>query len=144
MDKVAHNAKFTAFFRPESRQSSLADDSSTASRKAERIEDAKRVQEALSSLSAEDQQLIHLRVFEEKIGDLHVERDEADRKHREHPFGASAEIITAVAETYWSCLKAPPARVSLPDTPAPASTTLESPFYLNPEKIADAIRKLVQ
>jgi pyruvate/2-oxoglutarate/acetoin dehydrogenase E1 component len=59
--------------------------------------------------------------------------------------GAAAEIAARVAENHiLKELKAPIVRVSLPDAPAPASSTLEKSFYPNAENIFSAIKKLLE
>jgi pyruvate dehydrogenase E1 component beta subunit len=54
-------------------------------------------------------------------------------------FGASAEIAVAAMEGAWGRLKRPPIRVSSPDTPVPASTTLEDVFYPSRDWVVDAV-----
>jgi pyruvate dehydrogenase E1 component beta subunit len=56
-------------------------------------------------------------------------------------FGAGAEITARVAESeVFSYLRAPVARVSLPDMPAPASRTLEKAYYPDATDIVAAVR----
>ena len=58
--------------------------------------------------------------------------------------GVGAEIAARVAENdIFKKLKAPVVRVSLPDTPAPASSTLEQAYYRKAEDVVKAIRKVV-
>ena len=58
--------------------------------------------------------------------------------------GAGAEISATVAETdIFNQLKAPIIRVSLPDTPAPASSALEKVYYPDAGNIASAVKKIV-
>lgn len=52
--------------------------------------------------------------------------------------GISAEISTLVYERLYRELKAPVARVSLPDVPTPAAYTLEEAYYNN---AADIVRE---
>jgi pyruvate/2-oxoglutarate/acetoin dehydrogenase E1 component len=60
-------------------------------------------------------------------------------------FGVSAEISAKIAENEaFKSLKAPIVRVALPDTPAPASSTLEKVYYPNAEKIMTAVRKVLE
>lgn len=59
-------------------------------------------------------------------------------------FGASGEILATVVEAAFGVLKAPPRRIASPDTPIPASRTLEQAFYLDAAKIAAAAREIVQ
>ena len=59
--------------------------------------------------------------------------------------GMGAELSARVAETnLFNGLKAPIMRVSLPDTPAPASSALEKVFYRKAEDIALAIRDVLK
>jgi pyruvate/2-oxoglutarate/acetoin dehydrogenase E1 component len=59
--------------------------------------------------------------------------------------GIAAEISARVAEKdVFTSLKAPVVRVSLPDTPAPASSALEKVYYPNAEKIMMAVRKVLE
>jgi pyruvate dehydrogenase E1 component beta subunit len=59
--------------------------------------------------------------------------------------GAAAEISARIAESdIFESLEGPIIRVSLPDTPAPASSALEKVYYPNAEKIILAIRKLLE
>ena len=59
--------------------------------------------------------------------------------------GISAEISARVAESsFFKQLKAPIMRVSLPDTPAPASSALEKVYYKKSEDIVLAVRKLME
>jgi pyruvate dehydrogenase E1 component beta subunit len=59
--------------------------------------------------------------------------------------GFAAEISAKIAESaiFWS-LKAPIIRVSLPDTPAPASLALEKVYYPKAEKIIHAVKKILE
>ncbi|MBP7865766.1 MAG: alpha-ketoacid dehydrogenase subunit beta [Acidobacteria bacterium] len=56
-------------------------------------------------------------------------------------FGVSAEIAAFAAEKGFRVLKAPVARVALPDCPAPAARTLEEAYYPNRGDIAGAVRR---
>jgi len=57
--------------------------------------------------------------------------------------GVGAEISAATAESkLLTTLKAPIARVALPDTPAPASTVLEQAYYPGPQDIILSVKKL--
>jgi pyruvate/2-oxoglutarate/acetoin dehydrogenase E1 component len=58
--------------------------------------------------------------------------------------GIAAEISALVAENAFEHLKAPILRVSLPDTPAPASSALERVYYPKAEKIISAVRKVLE
>lgn len=53
-------------------------------------------------------------------------------------FGVSAEIAAIAAERAFDALKAPVRRLALPDTPAPASRSLERAFYLHASHIVEA------
>lgn len=56
--------------------------------------------------------------------------------------GVGAEISALVAEKAFEYLKAPIIRVSLPDAPAPASSTLEQAYYSDANHITSEIKKL--
>jgi len=59
--------------------------------------------------------------------------------------GVGAEISARIAESkIFKQLKTPIMRVSLPDTPAPASSTLEKVYYPKAENIASAIKNLLK
>jgi len=59
--------------------------------------------------------------------------------------GVSAEISARIAENdVFRSLRTPIIRVSLPDTPAPASLALEKIYYPNAEKIIWAVRKILE
>jgi pyruvate/2-oxoglutarate/acetoin dehydrogenase E1 component len=57
--------------------------------------------------------------------------------------GLAAEIAALVSETGLEYLKAPIKRVTLPDIPAPASSTLEKAYYPTAETICQAIREVL-
>jgi pyruvate dehydrogenase E1 component beta subunit len=56
-------------------------------------------------------------------------------------FGASAEIATRVVEGLWGRLRAPVARVALPDLPTPCSPVLEAAYYPGTSEIVAAARR---
>lgn len=56
-------------------------------------------------------------------------------------YGMAAEIIAQINEQAFDALKAPAIRIALPDSPAPASKTLEAAYYPTAETLAAAIRK---
>ena len=56
--------------------------------------------------------------------------------------GAGAEISARVADSVFKYLKAPIIRVSLPDTPAPASSVLEKAYYPTSDEIISSVRDL--
>ena len=59
--------------------------------------------------------------------------------------GVAAEISARIAENdVFRSLKAPIIRVSLPDTPAPASSALEQVYYPKAEKIIQAVKKVLE
>jgi pyruvate dehydrogenase E1 component beta subunit len=58
--------------------------------------------------------------------------------------GIAAEISALVAENIFGHLEAPILRVSLPDTPAPASSALERVYYPTAEKIILAVREILE
>ena len=58
--------------------------------------------------------------------------------------GVGAELAALVAEKVFRCLKAPIMRVSLPDTPAPASSSLERAFYPGSDDIILSVKKVLQ
>ena len=57
--------------------------------------------------------------------------------------GVGAEIAASVAEKAFRALKAPVVRITGPDAPAPASWALEQAFVPQPDRIAEAARRLV-
>ncbi len=58
--------------------------------------------------------------------------------------GVAAEISARIAENkVFKSLRSPIIRVSLPDTPAPASSALEKFYYPNAESIISAVRKIL-
>jgi len=58
--------------------------------------------------------------------------------------GIAAEISALVSENIFEYLKAPIMRVSLPDTPAPASSVLEKVYYKKAEDIVSTVKKLME
>jgi len=60
-----------------------------------------------------------------------------------HTCGVAAEIAASVAGDVFDALKAPVARVCLPDTPAPMSAPLERAYYLRVDDIISAVEKLL-
>jgi pyruvate dehydrogenase E1 component beta subunit len=59
-------------------------------------------------------------------------------------FGISAEIIAQVMEKGLKYLKRPIIRIALPDTPAPASRSLESVYYRQSRDVCCAVRHLMK
>lgn len=57
--------------------------------------------------------------------------------------GVAAEIAALVAEKAFHHLKAPIKRVSLPDTPAPASSALEKVYYPDADRLVSAVKGLL-
>ncbi|MEK9569895.1 MAG: transketolase C-terminal domain-containing protein [Paracoccaceae bacterium] len=58
--------------------------------------------------------------------------------------GFSAEVISSVVENLSpEVLKASPARLALPDAPAPTSIKLEKQYYLTPEKVVTSVRNIL-
>jgi pyruvate dehydrogenase E1 component beta subunit len=57
--------------------------------------------------------------------------------------GISSEICSLVQEEFFEYLNSPILRVTLPDTPAPASSTLEKVYYPRAEDIVTTVRKLI-
>jgi pyruvate dehydrogenase E1 component beta subunit len=57
--------------------------------------------------------------------------------------GLCAEIGCLAAEKAFDALKAPVARVGLPDIPTPAGYTLEQFYYPDAARIADAVRRVI-
>jgi len=55
----------------------------------------------------------------------------------------TAEVAALVAEKAFPYLKAPVYRVNLPDTPAPASGSLEDAYYINKDDIIKAMRQIM-
>jgi pyruvate dehydrogenase E1 component beta subunit len=58
--------------------------------------------------------------------------------------GMAAEISALVSENVFNYLKAPVARVTLPDAPAPASCTLETEYYPTSKKIARVVKSILR
>lgn len=58
--------------------------------------------------------------------------------------GVAAEIAALVYENIFHAVKAPVIRVTLPDTPAPASAVLEQVYYPGESNIIQAVRKLMK
>lgn len=58
--------------------------------------------------------------------------------------GISAEIAALASEKAFSYLKAPIQRVTLPDTPTPASSALEKLFYPRAPEIVSAVKEVVR
>lgn len=56
--------------------------------------------------------------------------------------GFSAEISAYISEYSFNDLKSPVIRVALPDSPAPASSTLENNYYINSSRISEAVKKI--
>jgi pyruvate dehydrogenase E1 component beta subunit len=57
--------------------------------------------------------------------------------------GASAEIAATIAEEVFHDLEAPVERVTLPDVPAPVSSTEEAAYYPGAAQIADAALRTI-
>jgi len=57
--------------------------------------------------------------------------------------GIAAEVSTIVVEESFNELHSPPVRVCLPDTPAPASSSLENAYYPTSTDIVCAVHKLM-
>lgn len=57
--------------------------------------------------------------------------------------GISAEIIARIVEKEHAILKAPIERVCLPDTPTPASPSLEKNYYPTKERIIESVEKVM-
>lgn len=57
--------------------------------------------------------------------------------------GLSSEISAFISENLFNYLKAPVKRVTLPDTPAPASSVLENRYYKTSKDIIQAIREVI-
>jgi pyruvate/2-oxoglutarate/acetoin dehydrogenase E1 component len=55
--------------------------------------------------------------------------------------GVAAEISSLVFEEVFDYLRAPVARVTVPDIPAPASTVLEKIYYPDSGKIVQAVKR---
>ena len=59
--------------------------------------------------------------------------------------GFSAEIIAKVVEQLpVNCLSNPPARIALPDAPAPTSRFLEKDYYISSDNIVQKVINLIQ
>lgn len=58
--------------------------------------------------------------------------------------GVASEISTLICENIFEYLKAPIRRITLPDIPAPASSTLEDVYYPKAKDICKAVIKIVK
>ena len=58
--------------------------------------------------------------------------------------GIAAEISALVSENIFEYVKSPIVRVTLPDTPAPASSILESGYYPTSQKIVNAVKSILK
>ena len=58
-------------------------------------------------------------------------------------FGMAAEISAVVFEEAFDFMNSPFVRVTLPDTPAPASAPLEKAYYPGQKEIQQAIKRLL-
>lgn len=56
----------------------------------------------------------------------------------------ASEISAAVSEKLFRNLKAPVLRVNLPDSPAPASRSLESEYYITKDKIVSHVKSILK
>ena len=57
--------------------------------------------------------------------------------------GFASEISAVICEQAFSDLKAPPARVTLPDVPAPASKILEKAYYPDTSDIVASVKNII-
>jgi pyruvate/2-oxoglutarate/acetoin dehydrogenase E1 component len=57
--------------------------------------------------------------------------------------GIGAEVVARIATAGFSVLKSAPIRIAAPECPIPYAKTLENAMMHSPEKIADAIRKIL-
>lgn len=58
--------------------------------------------------------------------------------------GLSAEITSIISEFCFHSLRAPAKRLALPDSPAPASRSLEKAYYLSTEQIVSAVHEILK
>lgn len=58
-------------------------------------------------------------------------------------YGVSAEITASINDLCFKNLKSGVKRIALPDTPAPAASTLESAYYPNKDMIITEIEKII-
>jgi pyruvate dehydrogenase E1 component beta subunit len=58
--------------------------------------------------------------------------------------GLAAEVSALVVENCFESLKAPTCRITLPDCPGPASSSLEKVYYPGPENIVEAVNKVLK
>lgn len=58
--------------------------------------------------------------------------------------GIAGEISALVSENIFEYLKSPIIRITLPDTPAPASALLESDYYPTFQKIVSAVKRILK
>ncbi len=57
--------------------------------------------------------------------------------------GIGAEVIARVATAGFGLLKAPPIRIAAPETPVPYARNLETAMLPDPERVAQAVRRLM-
>ncbi|MCK4785917.1 MAG: alpha-ketoacid dehydrogenase subunit beta [Desulfobacteraceae bacterium] len=57
--------------------------------------------------------------------------------------GFAAEVTAVVTENVFEYLKTSPRRVTLPDTPVPASSALEKAYFINSKSIISAVREMM-
>jgi pyruvate/2-oxoglutarate/acetoin dehydrogenase E1 component len=57
--------------------------------------------------------------------------------------GVSAEVAAIVAEQAYDALKAPVRRITIADTPTPASPVLEAAYYPNADTIISAVNEML-
>jgi len=58
--------------------------------------------------------------------------------------GVAAEVSALISESGFKYLKAPIKRVTLPDTPAPASSRLEKEYYPTSKNIILAVKEVIK
>ena len=58
--------------------------------------------------------------------------------------GVAAEISARISEGMFQYLKAPVIRITLPDSPAPASCVLEESYYITHERIARGVKAILR
>lgn len=61
------------------------------------------------------------------------------------PFGGfAAEVCAQVAGRAFGCMKAPPQRIAFPERGMPASGPLERAYYPTPQRLANAMRAMIE
>ena len=106
------------------------------------------VKQSLEAVEGLDVEVIDLRTIKPLDKDLILESVKKTGRlvivdNAWKSFGIGAEISALISEAPIR-LKAPIKRISLPDVPAPANSSLEKEYYLNKEKIKHGIQSAIR